>query len=74
MSDINVEELSTYSEYKSLEDFTQYMQDDEKKEFTHKDLTSLNFTLRKPIAEIRKQLESKGFKLQTRALNKSKKL
>jgi len=53
-------------EYKSIEDFAQFLIDDERTEFTHEDLAALNYRLRKQVAEIKKELEAYGFKLAER--------
>lgn len=57
-------------EYASIESFSQYLLDDEREEYTHEDLAALNFRTRMPIAMIRKELESYGFKLAGRAPEK----
>lgn len=53
-------------EYASIEEFAEYMMDDERDEYTHEDLIALNRRLRKPVNLIRKELDSYGFKLATR--------
>jgi len=53
-------------EYKSIEDFVQYMIDDERTEFTNEDLAALNYRTRTPVAQIRKALEAYGLKLSIR--------
>jgi len=53
-------------EYKSIEDFVQYMMDDERDEYDHEDLKALNYRLRKPLHEIKSELESYGLKLKKR--------
>jgi hypothetical protein len=50
-------------EFKTIETFATYLMDDEREEFTHDELIALNASLRKPVAEIRAELESYGFKL-----------
>ena len=54
-------------EYTSLEDFVQFLLDDERDTYTHEDLAALNFRTRMPINSIRKELEGYGFKLAVRA-------
>lgn len=53
-------------EYASVDAFAEFLADDERTEYTHEDLTALNFRLRRPIAAIRAELESYGFRLATR--------
>lgn len=57
-------------EYSSLEDFVQFLLDDERDTYTHEDLAALNFRTRMPINNIRKELEGYGFKLASRAPEK----
>lgn len=57
-------------EYASIESFSQFLLDDEREEYTHEDLAALNFRTRMPIAMIRKELDSYGFKLAGRAPEK----
>src|SRR5271157_4772815 len=57
-------------EYRSIEDFVQYLMDDERTEFSHEDLAALNYRLRKPVGEIKKALESYGFNLSVRPVEK----
>lgn len=64
---VNIED----PEYVTVEDFVQFMLDDERGDtYTHEDLTALNFRTRMPIGAIRKELEGYGFKLATRAPEK----
>lgn len=57
-------------EYKSVEDFVQYLMDDERSEFSHEDLQALNYRTRQPVQKIRKELESYGLRLQERSPEK----
>lgn len=57
-------------EYSSIEDFVQFLLDDDRTEYTHEELAALNFRTRMPIAAIRKELESYGLKLAHRAVEK----
>lgn len=54
-------------EYSSIEDFVQFMLDDERDTYTHEDIAALNFRTRMPINNIRKELDGYGFKLGVRA-------
>jgi hypothetical protein len=54
-------------EYTSIEDFVQFMLDDERDTYTHEDIAALNFRTRMPINSIRKELDGYGFKLASRA-------
>ena len=58
------------AEYSSIEAFAQFLMDDEREEYSHEDLAALNFRLRKPIALIRNELDTYGFKLATRPVEK----
>jgi len=53
-------------EFASVEDFVQFLLDDERDTYTHEELGALNFRTRMPIGAIRKELESYGLKLATR--------
>lgn len=57
-------------EYSSVEDFVQFMLDDDRTEYSHEDLAALNFRTRMPIAALRKELEGYGFTLAHRAAEK----
>ncbi len=57
-------------EYASIEDFAQFLIDEDRFEYTHEDLAALNFRTRMPIAMLRKELESYGLKLAQRAAEK----
>ena len=58
------------AEYASVEDFVQFMLDDERTTYTHEDLAALNFRTRMPLNNIRKELDGYGFKLAARAPEK----
>ncbi len=53
-------------EYKSLEDFIQYLIDDERNTYDFEDLQALNYRLKRPTKEIKKELEEYGLKLKPR--------
>ena len=57
-------------EYSSIESFAQYLIDEDKSTFTHEDLTYLNFFLNITTKQIKKELESYGFKLAERKVVK----
>jgi hypothetical protein len=57
-------------EYKSVESLVQYLMDDDKTEFSHDDLSALNYRLTTPVGEIKKELESYGLKLLNRPTEK----
>ena len=53
-------------EYESLEEFAQYLDDDERETFTHTDLLKLAQYTGKSNAAIRAELETYGYTLMTR--------
>ncbi len=53
-------------EYDSVEDFVQYLMDDDKHQFSHEDLAALNYRLKKPVQSLKKELESYGLSMLTR--------
>jgi len=55
-------------EYASIEDFVQYLIDDERDTYTADDLQALNYRLKRPVAEIRKELAGYGLKLAPRGI------
>jgi hypothetical protein len=57
-------------EYDSVEDFVQFLMDDDQGEFTHEDLTILNARTKQPVAKIRKELEGYGLKMRIREKEK----
>lgn len=57
-------------EYASIEDFVQYMMDDDRSEYDHEDLKALNYRLQKPLHEIKAELGSYGLKLKQRGPEK----
>jgi hypothetical protein len=54
------------AEYSSIEDFVQFMLDDERDTYTHEELGALNFRTRTPVNAIRKELEGYGLTLANR--------
>jgi hypothetical protein len=60
--------FKSFPEFKSVEAFVEFCMDDERTEFTHNDLTSLNYRTRTPVCVIRHQLEDYGLTLETRAI------
>jgi hypothetical protein len=50
-------------EFASIEDFSQFLLDDDRDTFTHEELQALNMRTHKPVLLIRKELEAIGFKL-----------
>ncbi len=57
-------------EFASVDAFIKYLVDDERGTYTVEELGKLNHRLRITQAEIRDQLESKGFSLERRAVPK----
>lgn len=57
-------------EYGSVEDFVQFLMDDDQNEFTHEDLTVLNSRTKVPVSKIRKELEGYGLKMKVREKEK----
>lgn len=57
-------------EYESVEAFVEYKIDDEDEEYDHEDLVALNYRLKRPIKEIRSELDSFGLGLKGRASEK----
>ena len=49
-------------EYKSIEAFVSFCVDDDRLEFSHEDLEALNYRLRRPVADIRRELEDWGLR------------
>jgi hypothetical protein len=60
--------FKSFPEFKSVEAFVEFCLDDERTEFTHEDLTALNYRTRTPVAELRSELEAYGLSLQARAV------
>ena len=58
--------MQSQPEFCSIETFVEYLLDEERVTFTFLDLQGLNFALQRPTAEIRRQLEGYGLKLETR--------
>jgi hypothetical protein len=56
----------SWPEYASIEDFVQFLIDDERDQFTHEDLQALNYRLRRPVKDIKEELQGWGFTLQLR--------
>jgi hypothetical protein len=61
-----METTSATPEYDSLEEFINFCLDDERTTFNGNDLCRLNGRLRRPIPELRRELEGYGLKLATR--------
>lgn len=57
-------------EFASVEAFIQYLMDDERGTYTVEELGKLNHRTRRTQAEIRDDLESKGFSLERREVPK----
>jgi hypothetical protein len=57
-------------EFESIETFATFLIDDDREEFTHEELIALNTNLHIPIGKIKKELESYGFKLAHRPIEK----
>lgn len=68
--DVSAVTFKSAPEYASIEDFVQYMMDDDRSEYDHEDLKALNYRLRKPLHEIKSELESYGLKLKHRESEK----
>jgi|ERR1700690_1945035 len=63
-----VSSFKSFPEFKSVEAFIEFCMDDERTEFTHENLTALNYQTRTPVYSIRAQLEAYGLTLKTRAI------
>jgi hypothetical protein len=59
-----------YPEYKSIEAFASFLEDEGRSSFSVDELDTLNATLHKPMQEIRKGLEALGFALVPRQVPK----
>ena len=57
-------------EYASVNNFVEYMFDDEREEYTYEDLAALNFRTRTPVSMLRKELDSYGLRLANRPFEK----
>lgn len=58
--------LSEKPEYESVEVFAEFLMEDERTTFDHNDLAELGAVTHRPRRNIRKELESYGFKLARR--------
>jgi hypothetical protein len=58
--------MRIYPEHKSIEAFVEFLRDDERDVFDHRDLAALNYATRRRRGDIRRELEALGFKLAVR--------
>lgn len=58
--------LALTPEYASIENLVQFLMDEDREEFTHIELKALAMNLRAPLGDVRKELESYGFRLAKR--------
>lgn len=63
MDNDTLKKLSHMPEFRSVEAF---IEDNESGEFTHDDLAVLNFVLRRPVRDIKSELEDWGLQLRLR--------
>jgi hypothetical protein len=53
-------------EYRDIPALVAHLLDDDRTEFSHEDLVALNYRLRRPVAQIRRELEDWGLRLAAR--------
>jgi hypothetical protein len=62
--------FKSFPEFKSVESFVEFCLDDDRTEFSHEDLTALNYRTHAPVAELRSQIEAYGLSLQARSVSR----